>query len=75
MRSRVVQQQFRHLQQGKVDCVVIDQEPAKAFVEANDGIEDSGYRSMQTEDYAAAVSKKNPELTAGTEQSTSGAER
>lgn len=50
------------LQQGKVDCVVIDQEPAKAFVEANDGLKilDTQYAN---EDYAAAVSKKNPELT------------
>ena len=50
------------LQQGKVDCVVIDQEPAKAFVEANDGLKilDTQYAN---EDYAAAVSKKNRELT------------
>lgn len=50
------------LQQGKVDCEVIDQEPAKAFVEANDGLKilDTQYAN---EDYAAAVSKKNPELT------------
>ena len=50
------------VQQGKVDCVVIDQEPAKAFVEANDGLKilDTQYAN---EDYAAAVSKKNPELT------------
>ena len=53
---------FQALQQGKVDCVVIDQEPAKAFVEANDGLKilDTQYAN---EDYAAAVSKKNPELT------------
>ena len=51
------------LQQGKVDCVVIDQEPAKAFVEANEGLKilDTAYT---TEDYAAAVSKDNPALTA-----------
>ena len=51
------------LVQGKVDCVVIDQEPAKAFVEANGGLKilDTAYT---TEDYAAAVSKDNPELTA-----------
>lgn len=51
------------LLQGKVDCVVIDQEPAKAFVEANEGLKilDTAYT---TEDYAAAVSKDNPELTA-----------
>ena len=51
------------LLQGKVDCVVIDQEPAKAFVEANEGLKilETAYT---TEDYAAAVSKDNPELTA-----------
>ena len=51
------------LLQGKVDCVVIDQEPAKAFVEANEGLKilDTAYT---TEDYAAAVSKDNPALTA-----------
>ena len=51
------------LLQGKVDCVVIDQEPAKAFVEANAGLKilETAYT---TEDYAAAVSRDNPALTA-----------
>ena len=51
------------LTQDKVDCVVIDQQPAKAFVEANEGLKilDTAYT---TEDYAAAVSKDNPALTA-----------
>ena len=51
------------LLQGKVDCVVIDQEPAKAFVEANEGLKilETAYT---TEDYAAAVSKDNQALTA-----------
>ena len=46
---------------GKVDCVVIDNEPAKAFVEANAGlvILDTAYA---VEDYAAAMSKDNAEL-------------
>ena len=46
---------------GKVDCVVIDNEPAKAFVEANEGlvILDTAYA---VEDYAAAMSKDNQEL-------------
>lgn len=46
---------------GKVDCVVIDNEPAKNFVAANPGlvILDTEY---VTEDYAIAVSKDNPEL-------------
>ncbi|MBQ7095382.1 MAG: transporter substrate-binding domain-containing protein [Clostridia bacterium] len=51
------------LQSGKVDCVVIDNEPAKVFVEQNDGL-----KILETEyiieDYAAAVGKKNTELMA-----------
>ena len=49
------------LQQGKVDCVVIDQEPAKAFVAENPGLKilDTEY---VTEDYAIAVKKGNTEL-------------
>ena len=46
---------------GKVDCVVIDNEPAKAFVAEVDGLKilDTEY---VIEDYAAAMSKDNPEL-------------
>ncbi len=49
------------LSTGKVDCVVIDNEPAKAFVEAVDGLKilDTQY---VTEDYAIAMSKNNEEL-------------
>ncbi len=49
------------LTSGKVDCVVIDNEPAKVFVENNPGLKilDTEY---VTEDYAAAVSKDKPEL-------------
>ncbi len=45
----------------KVDCVVIDNEPAKAFVEANEGlvILDTEYIEEQ---YAIAMSKDNEEL-------------
>ena len=45
----------------KVDCVVIDNEPAKAFVEANPSlyILDTEYA---LEDYAIALSKDNPVL-------------
>ena len=47
--------------QGKVDAVVIDNEPAKAFVAANDGLKvlDTEYTN---EDYAMAISKDNEEL-------------
>ena len=50
------------LKKGKVDCVVIDNNPAKAFVEANKGlmILDTAYAE---EDYAICTSKENPELT------------
>ena len=50
------------LLQNKVDCVVIDQQPAKEFVEANEGLKilDSEYT---VENYAVAVSKDNPALT------------
>ncbi len=49
------------LQNGQVDCVVIDNEPAKAFVAANEGLKllDTEYAS---EDYAAAIAKDNTEL-------------
>ena len=46
---------------GKVDCVVIDNEPAKAFVEANSGLKilPTAYTE---EDYAIAFAKGNTEL-------------
>lgn len=49
------------LQAGKVDCVVIDNEPAKAFVEANEGLAilDTEYA---VEDYAICIAKDNTEL-------------
>jgi polar amino acid transport system substrate-binding protein len=49
------------LTSGKIDCVIIDNEPAKAFVEANEGLKilDTAYT---TEDYAICVSKDNTEL-------------
>ncbi len=49
------------LMNGQVDCVVIDNEPAKNFVKANEGL-----KILETEyaveDYAAAISKDNTEL-------------
>ncbi|MBQ3553079.1 MAG: basic amino acid ABC transporter substrate-binding protein [Clostridia bacterium] len=49
------------LANGQVDCVVIDNEPAKAFVAANEGL-----KILETEfaieDYAAAIAKENTEL-------------
>lgn len=50
------------LKNGQVDCVVIDNEPAKSFVEANTGLKILETEYV-TEDYAAAISKDNAELT------------
>ena len=49
------------LKDGKVDCVVIDQEPAKNFVAVNEGLKilDTEY---VTEDYAIAIAKDNTAL-------------
>lgn len=49
------------LTSGKVDCVVIDNEPAKAFVKANPGLKilDTEYI---VEQYAIAINKENTDL-------------
>jgi len=49
------------LSTGKVDCVIIDNEPAKVFVAQNPGlvILDTEF---EVEDYAIAINKKNTEL-------------
>ncbi len=46
---------------GKVDCVIIDNEPAKSYIKNNKGLKilDTEY---VTEDYAICVSKENTEL-------------
>ncbi len=46
---------------GKLDCVIIDDEPAKAFVAANEGLHilETAYA---LEDYAFALAKENTEL-------------
>ena len=48
---------------GKVDCVIIDNEPAKAFVEASEGLKilDTAYAE---EDYAIAINKDDADLLA-----------
>lgn len=51
------------LNQGKVDCVIIDNEPAKAFVEANEGLKILE-EAFAVEDYAICISKDKKELTA-----------
>ena len=49
------------LSSGKIDCVIIDNEPAKSFVAANEGLKilDTEYTN---EDYAICVAKGNTEL-------------
>jgi len=49
------------LQSGDVDCVIIDNEPAKAFVAANEGLKilDTAYAE---EDYAACFNMENKDL-------------
>ena len=49
------------LKQGKVDCVIIDSEPAKAFVEKNKGLRILD-EEFVTEDYAICIAKNNTEL-------------
>ena len=46
---------------GKVDCVIIDNQPAKSFVEVNEGLAilDTDYA---VEDYAICIAKENTEL-------------
>ena len=45
----------------KVDCVIIDNEPAKSFVEANEGLEILETEYV-TENYAIAIGKDNEKL-------------
>lgn len=51
------------LKQGKVDCVIIDEQPAKAFVAKNSDLKilDDPFTEEQ---YAICISKDQPELTA-----------
>ena len=49
------------LKQGKVDCVIIDNEPAKVFVSKNDDLQIMS-NPFADEDYAMAVKKGNTEL-------------
>lgn len=46
---------------GKIDAVIIDNEPAKAFVEANDGLKILD-EPFAKEDYAICVAKDNEKL-------------
>lgn len=50
------------LKQGKIDCVIIDAQPAAAFVEKNDDLTTLD-EDFAVEDYAICVSKDNKALT------------
>lgn len=50
------------LTQKKVDCVIIDNEPAKAFVAANEGLKILD-EPFAEEDYAICIAKNNKSLT------------
>lgn len=50
------------LSQGKIDCVIIDNEPAKAFVNANKGLKILD-EPFAEEDYAICISKDKDKLT------------
>ena len=49
------------MKSGKVDCVVIDNEPAKCYVDANEGLEILPTEYV-TEDYSICIAKDNSEL-------------
>ena len=51
------------LKQGKLDCVIIDEQPAKAFVEKNDDLTILE-EEFTLEEYAICVAKENTDLTA-----------
>lgn len=50
------------LKQGKIDCVIIDEQPAKAFVAKNDDLSILD-EEFALEEYAICLSKDNKELT------------
>jgi len=51
------------LKQGKVDCVIIDDQPAKVFAQQNDDIMVLE-EPFEIEDYALCLAKENADLTA-----------
>ena len=52
---------IQSLKQGKIDCVIIDSEPAKAFIEKNKGLRILE-EEFAVEDYAICIAKENTEL-------------
>ena len=62
-RFNKVNDAIQALLQGKIDCVMIDEQPAKAFVANTTGLKILE-EPFAEEDYAICVSKDNAELTA-----------
>ena len=52
------------LKQGKIDCVVIDEQPALAFVEENPGLKILD-EEFTLEEYAIVIAKGNDDLQIG----------
>ena len=50
------------LKQNKIDCVIIDEQPAKVFVSLNDDLKILD-EPFELEEYAICISKSKPELT------------
>ena len=50
------------LKTGKIDCVIIDQQPAEAFVEKNDDLKILS-DTFDPEEYAICIAKGNSDLT------------
>ena len=61
VQSKTANEAILGLKQGKVDCVIIDEQPAKVFVEKNSDLKilDDEFTN---EEYAIAISKENTEL-------------
>lgn len=55
---------IQSLLQGKVDCVIIDEQPAKAFVAKNEAKLAILDEAFALEEYAICISKENKDLTA-----------
>jgi polar amino acid transport system substrate-binding protein len=53
---------------GKIDCVIIDEQPANAFVAKNDGLAIVTEGMGDVEEYAICIDKGNTELTAAFNQ-------
>ncbi len=58
------------LKNGKIDCVIIDEEPAKQFIKRNSDLSILE-EEFALEDYAICVSKEQPELTAAINEALS----